>query len=52
MKGRENENRGRNASYLSKRHLNNQIYSLEDFINDENLYINEVFQIPNRMELE
>lgn len=36
---------GTNASYLSIRHFNNQIYSEEDFINEENLYIDKVFQI-------
>lgn len=36
---------GTNASYLSIRHFNNQIYSKEDFINEENLYIDKVFQI-------
>lgn len=42
---------GTNASYLSIKHFNNQIYSKEDFINEENLYIDKVFQILKKINL-
>lgn len=42
---------GTNASYISKKHFNNQLYSLEDFLDTGNLFSDEVFQIINNIQI-
>lgn len=42
---------GTNASYISKKHFNNQLYSLEDFLDTENLFSDDVFQIINNIQI-
>ncbi|MFJ8458190.1 hypothetical protein ACIQ57_03560 [Lysinibacillus xylanilyticus] len=42
---------GTNASYISEKHFNNQLYSLEDFLDTENLFSDEMFQIMNNIKI-
>lgn len=42
---------GTNASYISKKHFNNQLYSLEDFLDTKNLFSDDVFQIINNIQI-